>query len=410
MNLSTEMSDAPFVEYSASAAAASRRRNSKAKKLRSKARKRSNHGCPHPSVPIQNLDRFSQTRNNSSESMMSLHPQQVYDAYKAHIDAKIEALPTFGKPCTRRKLFKGEFGYEIQGIVPWYYDKHTTNKCDLHVEGTTGSRYLYWFASSFVEIKIRRKPHYLPLDGPLHNIDPHNVSSLPTTNWTMPNWRDFFGGNLDTTSLFPTNKPIAIIFNKFAKEWGQDPVNYLDINTLRRVIYLLSPTYQIVYVRMEVLALDDQEDEGDRLAYFKDKETIRREYPTVVVLDDIYNQTTMDWNLLLFGVASNAELFVSVQGGTSVIASLWKAPNFIFAARGHELIYNTYRKWYGKLGGSTVRAFNYRDELVDAIRMHQHCRVLENKTTMVPYISPKAKVLLRYQQINHTRNERVESG
>ena len=50
--------------------------------------------------------------------------QSIYDAYKAHIDAKIEALPRYGKPCTKHPVYAGEFGYELQGIVPWYYDEH----------------------------------------------------------------------------------------------------------------------------------------------------------------------------------------------------------------------------------------------------------------------------------------------
>ncbi|KAL7547286.1 hypothetical protein ACHAWF_010615 [Thalassiosira exigua] len=379
-------------------------RNVTSKNLISVNGNAASNDCPHPMVPLKKLGFKNETEPKTS-SRSGLSPQQVYDAYKSYIDGKIDALPTYGRPCTQQKLFRGEFGYEIQGIVPWYYDTHITQKCDLHVEGVIGSRYLHWFASSFEQRNVGRKAAHLPPDGPVRNV---HRRRLPEKNWTMPPWRDFFGGELDTDAVFPSGKPIAMVFNKYVMEWGRPPINFLDVATLRRLFSIVSLLYQIVYVQMEVSSLED-EGYRERNRPFNDKGMIRSEHPEVVLFEDVYDNATMDYNLLLFGIASKSDLFVSVQGGVSVVASLWKAPNFIYASRGHELEFNTYHTWYERLGSDMVRAFNYKDELLETLRIYVRCGMELENGTIVPY-TPTATKLLRWGQINHTRNQEWTLG
>ncbi|EJK76116.1 hypothetical protein THAOC_02140 [Thalassiosira oceanica] len=220
-----------------------------------------------------------------ADSLTVHYMQCVYDAYKVRIDAKIASIRDRGKPCSEQTTlaYAGEFGYEIQG---------------------------------------HRGPLRLP-NGNLIGNDPH-VPELPKTNWKMPPFPSFFGekGRYDLRGMVPgpSNKPIAVVFNKYTLEWGNIPVNYLDIESLRGLLNILSPVYQVVYVRLESKKLGDS-GEGD-LQDFKDKDVIRQEYPSTILIDDLYNEATMDYNLLLFGVASQADLFVSVLGGNCVIASL----------------------------------------------------------------------------------------
>eukprot|EP00923_Selenidium_pygospionis_P043688 GHVN01075417.1.p1 GENE.GHVN01075417.1~~GHVN01075417.1.p1 ORF type:complete len:991 (+),score=44.30 GHVN01075417.1:63-2975(+) len=299
------------------------------------------------------------------------HSQSIYDVYKAHIDAKIDALPRYGKPCTKHRVYTGEFGYELQGIVPWYYDEHRTKQCDLTVTAVQGTRYLYWFASSLKLIETTRSYRRLPRDAPLANESPH-VEFLPRTRWTMPPWREFFGQTLDTDALFPSSKKaIMMVFNKHTdrEELDGDPVDFIDVDTLRRLLTLLTPSYQILYVRMEDSILQDTHEKKKTLKY-RDKEMIRNEHPSVVLFEDVFNERTMDYILLLFGLAAKASLFVSVQGGNSVVASLWGAPNFIYAVKGDELGANAYKKIYGQFGGSGVRATDDRNRLVQLIQQY----------------------------------------
>lgn len=293
--------------------------------------------------------------------------QTIYDDYKAHIDTKMRALPSFGVPCSTHPTYNGEFGYEVVGIVPWYYNEHITRKCDLAVEGVVGSRYLYWFASSFKPRKRRRTFKSLPIDGPLGAT--LHVHSLPSTRWTMPPWRDFFGGGLDTHTLLGADKPILVIFNKHTIEWGAPPINFIDVKTLRRLLTLLQPQYKIVYVRMQSTELQDDQRDTE----FQDKQMIRNLFPDVTLFEDVLDHATMDYNLLLFGIAANARLFVSVQGGTSIVASLWGVPNCIYAVKGAELKVGAYSKAiYGQFSGSKIWTTNSTVGLMQ--HMQQYAR------------------------------------
>ena len=312
--------------------------------------------------------------------------QSVYDAYKRHIDAKIAARPTHSTPCVMRRAFQQEFGFEILGVVPWYYDEHVSRGCDLHIWGLPGARYLYWFAPSFAEVAGRRSSGYLPEGSPFSGRIPH-APCLPAVNWTMPPWREFFGRALDTDALLPRpGRPIAMVFNKYTVEWDGNPVNFFDVDTLRRLLSALFPVYQIVYVRME------SEELGDDSVNLKlaDKAMVRREYPAAVLFEDLYDKATMDYNLLLFGVAAKTRLFVSVQGGTSVVASLWGAPNFIYATRGKEIQFGDYG-WYGQLAGSAVAWYKKRENLVADVSRYSS-RASENGTVegFTPSLRTKA--------------------
>ncbi|EJK70119.1 hypothetical protein THAOC_08549 [Thalassiosira oceanica] len=292
------------------------------------------------------------------------------------IDAKIASIRDRGKPCSEQTTlaYAGEFGYEIQGVVPWRYNEAISTGCDLKTAGLAGTRYLYFFSKHHTTVGGHRGPLPLPNGNPIGN-DPH-VPELPKTNWKMPPFPSFFGEKgirYDLRGMVPgpSNKPIAVVFNKYTLEWGNTPVNYLDIESLRSLLNILSPVYQVVYVRLESKKLGDS-GEGD-LQDFKDKDVIRQEYPSTILIDDLYNEATMDYNLLLFGVASQADLFVSVQGGNCVIASLWGKPNFIYAVKGGELRTGAFKNgWMGQLSGadheSFVTVYGKREELIQGVQ------------------------------------------
>ena len=159
--------------------------------------------------------------------------------------------------------------------MPWRYDESISNGCDLKTSGLAGTRYLYFFSKNHTTVAGRRKAEYLPNGNPIGK-DPH-IPELPDTNWKMPPFPSFFGEKdvrYDLRGLVPgpPNKPIAVVFNKYTKEWGHEPVNFLDIASLRGLLNVLSPIYQVVYVRLESKKLGDS-GEGD-LQNFTDKDVI----------------------------------------------------------------------------------------------------------------------------------------
>ena len=45
------------------------------------------------------------------------------------------------------------------------------------------------------------------------------------------------------------DKPLLVISNKFQTEWGQNPVNYINLSSLSKIFELCKDKFQIVYNR-----------------------------------------------------------------------------------------------------------------------------------------------------------------
>ena len=105
---------------------------------------------------------------------------------------------------------------------------------------------------------------------------------------------------------------------------------------------------------MESKLLDDDQANEQ----FQDKKMIRNNFPDVTLFEDIFNEGYMDYNLLLFGIAAKSSFFISVQGGNSIVASLWGSPNYIYAVKGSELSSNSYNSIYKYFGESDIWTTN----------------------------------------------------
>jgi hypothetical protein len=137
------------------------------------------------------------------------------------------------------------------------------------------------------------------------------------------------------------DKPLVIISNKYAKEWEfEGPVNYIPVDILREVLTHLTPNYNVVYSRFQDKRLADSREHLNSNAIreeFKDKEMIRKEFPSVVLFNELSQGLPPDSvNLLQFSLNSMSDNFLSVQGGNSVVASFFGGRNIILAVRGPE--------------------------------------------------------------------------
>jgi hypothetical protein len=122
-------------------------------------------------------------------------------------------------------------------------------------------------------------------------------------------------------------KPVVMISNKYQDEWGEEPVNFLDLETLETLFSLLSPKYLMVYCR---------EGERDRYGDFN----LTDAYPEMLVCRDLKgmfpeaaSMTDRHFQLLFL---SRTSAFVSVQGGKSHLLAMFDGVHIVYHARGHE--------------------------------------------------------------------------
>ena len=107
------------------------------------------------------------------------------------------------------------------------------------------------------------------------------------------------------------------------------------------------------------MLLQDINEMGTDIQDFADKEMIRNEFPTVVLYEDLEAGLTdaEDQNLLLFGVMSLSNRFLSVQGGAAVVSSYFEGNNTILISNGYELQFEDYN-YYHRLSNASVEWTN----------------------------------------------------
>ena len=66
---------------------------------------------------------------------------------------------------------------------------------------------------------------------------------------------------------------------------------------------------------------------------------------------------------------ANCNLFVTVQGGSSILGSYFGGVNIIYAVGGHEVNpkIDSYRNWYHEFSGAKIIPCNSHDKVLEAI-------------------------------------------
>lgn len=119
----------------------------------------------------------------------------------------------------------------------------------------------------------------------------------------------------------------------------------------------LSPKFQIIYYRP---GSKEIKDDGSQINDLKDHDFIRQKHPDVKLIQDLHKENKdLSFNMLQLMCFSNANHFITVQGGCSILCSYFKGTNIVYGARSKkrtvdEIIYKAYDRWYHKFSGSKV--------------------------------------------------------
>jgi hypothetical protein len=286
-------------------------------------------------------------------------------------------------PCAIQPLlYEGEFGTELRVMVPWaYYLRTTQQNCTLHSRGAIGTKYLYYFSDTH-EIIHDLVRHYelLPKGNPF-GVDTPHIRSFPEKNprWRPPPFRQFFTtmstSNSTNSSIDDDNKPMLFISNKYRKEWRRPPVNFLSVSVLRTILTQLTPYYHIVYKRHTGNDLKDVEDIELKRHDLRDKEMIIKEFPDVVLFEQLLRSTSTDSiaadpedeNLLMFTLMATSVGFISVQGGLAVASSYFGGHNVIFIKRGEEIQAGSYDGYFFRFSNANITWKSNDDEFIAAV-------------------------------------------
>lgn len=240
-----------------------------------------------------------------------------------------------------------EFGFELCFFVPFCYWLHTQGLLKK-TTSCVGTSCLYYFSPEHEEIVGRTTRHCIPL--PLTNYDFNKAVDM--SQWVLPDYKGHF-----RNTIYVSDKPILILHNKYTMEWGHDPINFIDLNTLDILLKYLTKTYQVVYTRPlgneKEYTVDD-----NTILQLNDHTFIHETYPDVLVFQDILGEYSYNQAQLM--LHANCERFISVHGATSLLASMFGGVNIILSRKGKPFK----SEFYPKMSGAIIKEAKTYEELL----------------------------------------------
>ncbi|MBC3538799.1 hypothetical protein H7U12_03845 [Rufibacter sp. H-1] len=246
--------------------------------------------------------------------------------------------------------FNGEFGAELQFVIPfayWHYRNGTLKKSI----SSQFTKELYFFSQNHEEKFIERVNRGDPNEGN-YNFEMPRI--LHSHNYDMNKWLAVPFKETYQNNVFVFEKPILIVANRYSMEWGGPPVSFFDKPILSFIFHKLAQEYTIIYNRPLTQHITKDHNEVVEL---NERRWIQEEHPEVILLEDLYEEKKSyanNFNHLQLLVYANADHFISIHGGTSVLASYFGGTNLILSKSGAEHYFGCFQTLYPKLSGATI--------------------------------------------------------
>jgi len=235
-----------------------------------------------------------------------------------------------------------EFGYELIAVIPFAYWLHTQGKLTGTISNFDSSLF-YYFSPNHTERDERRHSRkWKDMRLYYDNGDVHR-SILDLSRWVPPPYKNYYAND-----EYNFKKPLLIVTNKYNLEWKNPPANYLDVPMLEWIFRTYRDDYEIVYSRFRKdMGYDDTVDTMD-LGEWDLVKSMR-----IKTIQDL-KKDGESYNFLQLKLYPHCEKFITVQGGTAILASYFGGDNIIFARKGMEIKRKTYQNWYSLFGGSRI--------------------------------------------------------
>jgi hypothetical protein len=243
-----------------------------------------------------------------------------------------------------------EFGYELIGIIPYAYWLHLQGKL-TGVDTSYDMKSFYYFAPDVIEHDVRRHSRTWGKVREKYDNGYIHKKVLDVSRWVPPPYKQYY-----ENSDYVFDKPLLVCCNKYNMEWKKDPVNYLDLDTLDWLFSNYKDKYEIIYSRFRPeMGYDDTVDTMD----LGEWDLVSSH--GITTIQDLKTEG-INYNLLQLKLYPHCNRFITVQGGTSILASYFGGENIVFAKSGMEVKNNTY-SWYPLLGGSRIHHVTTYDDL-----------------------------------------------
>ncbi|MBL8291426.1 MAG: hypothetical protein JNN08_06295 [Bryobacterales bacterium] len=262
----------------------------------------------------------------------------------------------------------GEFAFELLTVVPYAYWLHRHGRLRI-TQSSADTKCLYYFSPRHEELPLGRSfvpvPEYPNGATSIVRFDRHAFpKQLDLTRWIPPPYKEIY-----RNEMFRWAKPLCIVCNKFTREPSvllRRARNFISVPDLLQILKVLTPRWQVVYVRPRP---NDIVNDHQAIRDLGDFEAIQKHFPEVMTIQQLHaRHPALTFNELQMRLFANCERFISVLGGASYLASYFGGTNVVYAREGWEVSCSAYKNWFHLFSGARViRAANPR-ELHELVR------------------------------------------
>ena len=266
----------------------------------------------------------------------------------------------------------GEFGYELFAGLPlvnWYKEQGH----DVEVISSKGSSILYPNTKVTEKYSNRHTFFQLDIDGKSY-YRPHNhvagVFSKPVVGdklmwedkWSPPDLKSHYKTKFNWVSL-NFDKPLLIISNKYQEEWKGDPVNYINLDSLKIIFELCRDKFHIIYNRP---SSENITNDGTPQKVWGDWNLA--ETMGITLMQSLQKEYGMDYNTTQVALLSHCDHHISTQGGNSALTAYFGGENIIYGVKGYEVKHKAYETFFPKLSGQKIYHVETYDDLIKKVK------------------------------------------
>ena len=244
-----------------------------------------------------------------------------------------------------------EFGYELLSAIPYAYELSLEGKLTETISGFD-TEPLYYFSPKHTINKEER--NWFHTQTARENGLPYTGIHTPERpDLKFPPYKEIYAN-----SEYKWKKPTLCICNRYNIEWGIKAINYFDIDTLDWLFANLKSKYEIVY--FPVSLPKELQDSIEPLQL--DDISLCHKHK-VKVFTEIKSES---WNESILKVFANCEHFITMNGGYSILASMFSGTNIIYSVPGEtetrEIGNKSFWRWYPNINNvRTLHVPSYHD-------------------------------------------------
>ena len=263
-----------------------------------------------------------------------------------------------------------EFGVELTLAIPYAYWLHKRGELEKVIT-SKGMKHFYFFCDN-----VEEKYNFRTIDNHAAGVEvlpnpwifgfknnaklyknewkhwksfsmvERGCGILDYSKWEVPDYKKQFSND-----NFNNLKPFVVICNRYNWEHGTHPVGYFNIRCLYEIFnYLTESGYSVVYKRPlntefppdqnEINTIQNQEKlvaDVEGVGLISDYD-LTKYYDDVYLFDDIKDEySNLTYNEVQLNLFANAEGFISMSGGSTLLVNLFKLPTITYCYNSSDL-------------------------------------------------------------------------